>query len=171
MRKTLRETMLENHAALCQMAALAGKPRPPLPVSLPAAPVKRVSKPRTEDSIPLEKELQKSIIVFLLAHPSVALVVRHNSGALDQTTINGKHYPIFFHRVYKKGLRLVDLDVLLKNGVRLLIEVKRENWNGKPKDLREQEQKAYLEYMTAHGAVGFFATSIDEVEEVLKRVG
>jgi len=168
MRKTLRETMLENYAALCQMADLHGKPRPPLPASLPAAPVKRVSKPRTESNVPLEKEVQASIIKFLLVHPRVALVVRHNAGAMDARDNNGKAYPIFFHKVYKHGLRIVDLDVTLKSGKRMVLEIKRPGWHLKPHDTREQEQKAYIEFHKAVGNLGGFVTSIDEVQLIME---
>ena len=170
MRKTLREVMLANHAALCQMAALAGKPMPPLPQSLPPEPKRRAAaSPRTAASIPLEKEVQASIIEFLLHHPRVALVIRHNSGAMETQTLGGKTYPIFFHKVYKKGVRIVDLDVTLKNGKRFVIECKRPGWHQKPHDLREQEQAAYIALHKSLGNLGCFATCIDDVQEELER--
>ena len=169
MRKPLRQTMLENHAALCQMADLAGKPRPALPVSLPPEPKRRKVLPRTAASIPLEKEVQQSIIEFLLHHPRVALVVRHNSGAMETQTLNGHKYPIFFHKVYKKGIRIVDLDVTLKNGQRMVIECKRPGWHLKPHDQREQEQAAYIALHRSLGNKGCFACSIDDVINELSR--
>lgn len=161
--------MLENYQALCNMADMAGKPRPPLPASLPAAPVKRVAKPRTESNVPLEKEVQAAIIKFLLVHPRVALVVRHNAGAMDARDHNGKAYPVFFHKIYKHGLRIVDLDVTLKTGKRFVIECKRPGWHLKPHDAREQEQAAYISFHKALGNLGCFACSIDDVQRELER--
>jgi hypothetical protein len=169
MRKTLREIMQENRAAEEMYAKLNDRPLRPMSGTMPAAPVKRVSKPRTEDSIPLEKEVQKAIITFLLAHPRVALVVRHNAGAMDARDNNGKAYPIFFHKVYKHGLRIVDLDVTLKSGKRFVIECKRPGWRLKPHDARDQEQAAYISFHKALGNLGCFACSIDDVQLELER--
>ena len=161
--------MLANHRALCQMAIMAGKPPPPLPASLPPEPKKRVAVQREINAVPLERDVQKSVISFLLAHPSVALVVRVNSGAMEQRDSNGKAYPIFFHKVYKKGIRIVDLDVTLKNGKRFVIECKRPGWHLKPHDLREQEQAAYIALHRSLGNLGCFAVCIEDVQNEMER--
>ena len=167
-RKTLRETMLENHKALNHQLRMRGLPERELSPLCPPEPKRRgPAAPRTSESIPLEKEVQAAIIAFLLVHPKVALVTRHNSGAMEQRDSNGKAYPIFFHKVYKRGLRIVDLDVTLKTGRRMVIECKRPGWHLKPHDLKEQEQRAYIEFHKSLGNLGGFATSIDDVIQLL----
>lgn len=172
-RVDFREQLQKNQNSLDILAALSGKPR--IIIDMPPPRKKRaikvesnISKP-VKSKTPLEADIQRAIIDMLLVHPKVGLVERINSGTAQETAADGTKRYIQFNRIYRKGLRKVDLDCTLTDGRRLVIEVKRPPWFS-PKNLREQEQGAYIQVINDLGGVGLFATSVDCVIEKLKKV-
>lgn len=134
---------------------------------------KIVRGPRTVKDTKPESEVQSEIIDYLLAHPKVALIERINSGAVH--TPNGGFFRFIYifvphrfrnSRIEKNGMRASDLSVMLIGGRRCEIECKAEGW-AKPCNEREHEQAAYLGHITAHGGIGFFAASVDDVRKNL----
>jgi len=173
MRKTLRETMLENYAALCQIADLHGKPRPPLPASLPPEPKRREHKERAADAPKLEGFVQAEIISYLVRHEKVELVIRFNSGAMSYLGRDNKPIPIWFHRIHRKGihnLRVCDIQATLKNGRTLIVEAKREDWKFNPNNDKEVGQKKYINLHISLGNFGLFATSVQDVATYLEGI-
>lgn len=163
--------MAANQKSLDILAAVTGKPR--MIINMPPPRKKRAPKIYESDTCkpvksktPLESDIQRAIIGLLLAHPKVGLVERSNSGAALETAEDGTRRYIQFNRVYAKGLRKVDLDCTLKDGRRLVIEVKRPPWTG-PKTPREIEQGAYIQCINELGGLGLFATSVDCVIRAL----
>ena len=167
-RITLRDQMLANQKSEAMYAAFRGIEPRALPI--PPGPVKRVTQPSL---IPLERDVQKTIIAGLRLHPDVGLVERVNSGtAVEQNADGSKRY-IDFHHVYPVAghprMRPSDLHVTLRGGRRLAIEVKRPGWK-KPTDEREREQAAYLNHIQALGGYGIFATCWEDVALELVRI-
>lgn len=129
---------------------------------------KQARGPRKPSTVPTEAETQRAIIAYLCVHPKIALVERHNSGAVHDAQ---KGYYIEFHHLYSRGfngekMRKPDICGMLKDGRYYAIEVKREGWT-KPTDLREREQAAYLAHVRACGGIGIFACCVADVEVVL----
>jgi len=116
----------------------------------------------------LESEVQREIIAYLLRHPSVVMVERINSGAVYGA---GDNFIRFHHLMLPAAfksvkMRVVDLNVMMFDGKRMVIEVKREGWK-KPSDQREVEQYNYLIHVTDHGGCGIFASCVEDVENAL----
>ena len=112
--------------------------------------------------IPLEQEVQKAILTYLKNHPKVAWAARFNSGSAPLIGKNGRPRPVKFNNL--KGCP--DIFGQLTNGTLLAIEVKRPGWI-KPKDDREFDQLTFLETVCANRGLGFFATSVAQVESRL----
>lgn len=159
----------QNKAALDYYAAVSGRDTPPEQAALHADVCDKITRgPRKPSNIPTEAETQRAIIAYLCVHPKIALVERHNSGAvIDQQ----KGYYIEFHHLYSRGfkgekMRKPDICGMLKDGRYYAIEVKREGWRG-PSDQREIEQGNYLAHVRACGGIGIFATGVDDVGAAL----
>jgi hypothetical protein len=156
---SFREQLNANQRGLDMLADLSGKPR--IALHVPVAAKKRARAGSTGE--PLERDVQAAIIAYLLHHPQVRLVERINSGtATDQS---GNY--VRFHTIYQKGLRKPDLDCMLADGRRMVIEVKRPGWT-KPINEREEEQGNYLALIRSLGGIGIFATCIEDVQAALK---
>lgn len=166
-RKSLKDTLRANAQAMNYYAAMSGKP----PVPVPDGSVKRgPNKPRT-DGRKSESEVQREIIDYLLDNHHVAMVERHNSGAMQ----TDEHYVRFNIVMIPARLRPIgnlqrvrkpDLDVLLIDGKRFIIEVKREGWH-LTNDQREREQENYLAHCRRFGCIAIFATSVREVRTAM----
>jgi hypothetical protein len=169
-RKSLRDTMLANKAALDFMADGAGKPR--LDITLPPAPKKRVVRERTAADPALEGEVLNAICDLLAAHPRVILAVRQNSGAMPYLNNRGKQVPVWFYRWIKRPdkMRVSDIWGFLDTRgffQHFAIEVKREGWK-EPRDQREFEQAAYLAQIRYLGGCAGFATSVEQAREIIE---
>lgn len=168
----LKESIKANMDSLNYMMAMAGKPaieahgvtgsivnkQPRVKAARPAA---VTVKPRA-----LEADVQRGIIQYLSAHPSVLMAWRVNSGAAH--TESGA--PIWFYRIVRQpgeSVRLPDLMGLLRDGRMFAIEVKRPGWK-KPVGQREIEQQNFLRAVATHGGLAGFATSIDEANEIIE---
>lgn len=106
--------------------------------------------------IPLEKDIQKSILQYLDAIGVFAW--RNNTGGGFNTNPNGKKYFIKFST---KGAP--DILGCLKGGAFLAIEVKR------PGGVATKNQLEFLATVSRLGGLAFIATSVDEVEAKLKQ--
>ena len=161
-----REQALRVKASLDMYADLAGKPRMDMKIA-PAPKPRAAPKP---SGVPLEAEVQASMIEGLRYHPMVGLVERVNSGAAMEYAADGSKRIIQFVVIYAHGLASPDVHCTLKpSGRRFVIEVKRLGWKG-PRDQRELRQEAYIDRVRACGGYGIFATSWDDVAAELKRI-
>ncbi len=104
-----------------------------------------------------EREIQKSILDYLRAHPKVAWAHRFNRGMV-RSEYNGRESFTQFNTC--KGFS--DIHFLLKGGRAGYCEVKRPG--GKLTD----DQAAFLKDCTAGGALAFMATSAQDVANALK---
>ena len=146
-RKTLRDTLLENQAALSMYATIAGKDLPPQVVKIPDAPKKRA--PRTEPRKHLlEKDVQKQILMLLKKHPKIHWVARFNSG----TFVDGDRY---ITSNSQRGMS--DIMGMLKGGRLLAIEVKSATGRIQP------HQQEFLDALSAGGGLAFVARSVEDV--------
>jgi hypothetical protein len=167
-KKSYRDTLRANDAAQRMYANLAGKPVKEEWLNNVPLSKKRTAPVHRDGRRPLEKDIQKDIISMLRVHPKVALVEAHNSGAAYMTGRNGEEFPMWFNHIYMKGLRMPDVHATLKGGARrFVIECKRPPFKG-PRDEREREQAAYLKVINEAGGIGIFATSVDDVLNVLE---
>lgn len=167
-RPSLQDTKRANLAAFEAMAHpnMTEEARKHLESMRASVKPKQIRAKAGSDGRLLESDIQRQIVDYLLNHPKVGLVMRFNSGAVT----DGEYYVKFAH-IYSKGnqgekLRMPDLYVLLKSGRTLWIEVKREGWTS-PKDAREIEQRNFLRHIVACGGNGIFATSFQDVKNVL----
>lgn len=170
-RPSLRDQQRLVKSAMQGMARLYGTTLPE--GALSDVKDKIVRGPRVNKATKPESEVQSEIIDYLLAHPKVALIERINSGAVH--TPNGGFFRFIYifvphrfrnSRIEKNGMRASDLSVMLIGGRRCEIECKAEGWT-KACNEREHEQRHYLEHITAHGGIGFFAASVDDVRKNL----
>lgn len=112
--------------------------------------------------VPLERDIQASILRYLAWDNRVAWVRRFNTGAhvIDDTKKDGTPT----RRQVKYGFPgCADLLGQLVTGQLLAIECKRPGGRKRP------EQREFLAQVRAAGGLGFFATSIDEVRVALDR--
>ena len=112
--------------------------------------------------VPLEKDVQTSILHLLARHPKVAWASRFNSGAAWLKAKGGRERPVKFNTC--DGCS--DILGQMRDGRFLAIEVKRPGWK-KPKDQHEFEQEDFLRRVTQNRGVAFFATSPQEVADML----
>jgi len=154
---TLREVYSATNKADRYLAAMAGK-EPQCQTEI------KPKRSYVNSNAPNEGDVQKPIIEMLIKHPMVAWVERHNSGVMQK---EGRY--VRYHKVYKQKVRKADLDCQLKNGKRLVIEVKKPGWT-KPTDEREREQAAYISMVQEFGGFGMFAVSVEQVIEMLERI-
>lgn len=165
---SLPDTIRANNKAMDYYSLMSGKTTPDGATREVKEKVTRG--PRKKSNKPLESEPQRDIIKFLCHHPSVAIVERINSGA-----IQSDKYFVRFHILYSrdhKGRKMRKSDVcgMLTDGRYYAVEVKRPGWT-KPKDQREQEQMNYVEYVRHCGGIGLIATCVDDVISEFKRLG
>lgn len=127
----------------------------------------------TPPPAPLETDIQRAIIEFLLRHPKIGLVERINSGAAVGENSHGKKTFVRFNKIYAHNLRRVDIDCTLTGpsigGKRFVIEVKRPPWT-KPTDQREIEQANYIDLIYSLGGHGMFAVSVEQVAAYLDKI-
>ena len=144
--ESLRDVKLRNQRSFDLYADLYGKPR----VTIDVGPEPKHRAPRDPAAVtaPSEADIQKQIVGGLRMHPFVGMVERVNSGQSVEPNADGTQRYVSFHHIYTNAggrMRAVDLSVTLKNGKRLVVEVKRPPWS-KPRNTREQEQAAYIAY-------------------------
>ena len=166
-----RDILIQNQKAMDTMALLVGRPTVNLG-PIPDAPKKR--EPRTEaPQIPLEKDVQKAIIDFLLCHPKIGLVERINSGTMQSDNGDGTTRYTQFNKVYGRAsngeyMDMPDICCTLKGqGRRFVIEVKRPGWK-KPINEHERRQAAYIQHIIECGGYGMFATCVEDVVSALE---
>jgi hypothetical protein len=143
------------------------------PPEIPEGSVRRgPNKPRAEGAPKREAEVQQAIIDWLLDSPHVAMVERINSGAMQDGHGNFVRFNVVMipARLRPIGsiqrVRRPDLSVLLTDGKRMEIEVKREGWK-LGNDIREREQENYLAHIRRFGCIGIFATSVKDVKTAM----
>lgn len=178
-KKSLRQTLEENQAVNDFYSDLMGKPRVHNKLLAEMGPKKEAKARKepvfklTHPPLPLEKDIQKSIIEMLLKHPKIGLVERINSGAAVGEDSRGNKTFVRFNKIYAHNLRKVDIDCTLKGpiigGKRFVIEVKRPPWT-KPTDQREIEQANYIDLVYSLGGYGMFAVSVDQVLSYLDKI-
>lgn len=146
-RKSLRDTLLKNEAAMGFYAAMAGLPTPELPIKVPDAPKTRVksTEPRTDL---LEKDIQKQILMLLRKHHRVHWVARFNSG----TFMDGDRY---ITSNSQRGMS--DILGMLKGGRLIAIECKTRTGKIQP------HQQEFLDLISAGGGLAFVARSVEDV--------
>ncbi len=166
-RKSLKDQKRENALAMRYYARMSDKPDP----EIPEGSVKRGPQIRRTDGPKRESVVQQEIIEFLMQSPHVAMIERHNSGTMQE----GNRYVQFNTVMIPYRLRPIgaiqrvrkpDLDVMLTDGRRLIIECKREGWK-LGNDARETEQENYLAHARRFGAIAIFATSVKEVKTAM----
>lgn len=169
MKKSLKDIKKQNAQAMNFYSRLADKP----PVEIPEGSVKRgPHKPRAEGAPKREAEVQQAIIDWLLDSPHVAMVERINSGAMQDGHGNFVRFNVVMipARLRPIGsiqrVRRPDLSVLLTDGRRMEVEVKREGWR-LGNDVREREQENYLAHIRKFGCIGIFATSVKDVKTAM----
>ncbi len=168
-RKSLKDTKREIAQSLNFYARMSDKPA----VDIPEGSVRRgPNKPRAEGAPKREAEVQQAIIDWLLDSPHVAMVERINSGAMQDGHGNFVRFNVVMipARLRPIGsiqrVRRPDLSVLLTDGKRMEIEVKREGWK-LGNDIREREQENYLAHIRRFGCIGIFATSVKDVKTAM----
>lgn len=168
--ESLRDVKIRNQKSFDLYADLYGKPR----VTIDLGPEPKRRAPRSPDAhaAPSETDILKQIVGGLRMHPLVGMVERVNSGQSVETNADGSKRFVSFHHIYPNAggrMRAVDLSVTLKNGKRLVVEVKRPPWS-KPRNTREEEQASYIAYVRACNGYGLFATSWEPVAILLRAI-
>jgi len=154
-RKSLRQTVSENQAALDFMSKLAGGDGHVNKVVF--EPVKARA-PR-DPLVLSEAQIQKTILAYLRVHPSVAWVARFNSGAFIESYGGHERY------IQANSLKgCPDIMGMLKGGRYFGIEVKG------PKGRVTQDQDNFILRVLEGGGYAGVARSIDDVEKILNFV-
>jgi len=152
---SLKETIAKNRADLTGMARLFGN-KPPVFSELSTDKPKRTRTVKPKDTnaaiTPSESDIQKTIMAYLRAHPSVGIVIRINSGVMEQ---DGR-YTAFNSQ---KGMS--DIMGVMKTGKAFFIEVKSKT--GKP----TQAQDDFLAKALFTNAYAGIARSIEDVDKIL----
>lgn len=132
-----------------------------------AAVEKMAKSKRGRSATPTEADTQRAIISYLLAHPKVGMVIRFNSGAMQLDSRYIKFSHIYARGTLGKKMRLPDVYVILKNGLTMWIEIKREGWKC-ARNQREAEQQNFLRQVILCLNIGIFATCVEDVQAVLR---
>jgi hypothetical protein len=149
---SLKETIDSNRAALSAMAKLAGK-EPPVFSEMSTDKPKKTRKKNPNAVLTVsEHDIQKTIIAYLKAHPSVCWVARFNSGIM----VEEGRYTAFNSL---KGCP--DIMGMKKGGTHFSIEVKSKT--GKP----TQAQDDHLCQVLKGGGLAGIARSIEDVDRIL----
>jgi len=128
-----------------------------VPVSLPPPPKKK--KAKRASTHPLEADVQRAILDYLLMHPRVAWAQRINSGR-----VRTEHGRMF------KGADAGTSDIIgmLVGGRFLAVEVKRD---GKAaRNNTSDDQWLFIKVINDNGGLAFVAWSVEMVEEMLRDV-
>jgi len=148
-RKSLRQTVSENQAALDFMSKLAGGTGHVNKVVF--EPVKARA-PRGPTML-TEAQIQKTILQYLKAHPKVAFAIRVNSGA---------HYEED-RLIYSNSQRgMSDIMGVMKGGKAYFLEVKSQ------KGKLTQDQDNFLAMALESGALAGCVRSLEDVDKVLQ---
>ena len=143
--------------------AVPQKPMGPIFPDEPAKPKRAAPKPSL---VPYESTVQTEIIAYLRTREDIGAITRLNSGQAVEHGSDGSTRYIMFNRT-AKGMRICDLQCMLKPSGRLVeIEVKRPGFR-MPKSPREREQANSLSHIATCGGLGFFACSVDDVKRQL----
>ena len=160
-RKTLRETLAENHKAESAWANAFGKPlRDDLePVAEKRTNTKRMADDDREDSV------MREVSALLAIHPKVLFAVRQNSGMAE----NASGTPIWFYRWVRSRtkMRVTDFWGLLTDGRMFACEAKNRLWKA-PSGEREMEQQAFLDTVAKAGGVSGFVTSAAQAQRIIE---
>ena len=159
---SLPDTIRANNKAMQYYMQLSGKPTPD--GAMRQVKEKITRGPRVNNDkreIPLEKDIQKTIMDFLSAHPKVAFRGRFNRG----TAITGDALGNTRYTKFNSVKGFPDIHGMLKGGRALYVEVKR------PGGRVSEDQQEFIDKVSAHGAVAFIAYSVDDVIENFKRFG
>ena len=153
--KSLAQTIEENRAQMTGMARLFGNPVPVFSEMSTDKPKRtRATKPKDPNAPPTlsESDIQKTIMAYLRAHPSVGVVIRINSGVMET---DGR-YTAFNSQ---KGMS--DIMGVMKTGRAFFIEVKSKT--GKP----TQAQDDFIVKALSSMAYAGIARSIEDVDKIL----
>jgi len=146
-RKSLRDTLLQNEAAMNFYAVMSGMETPQQPIKVPDAPKKRIKSDAPRADL-LEKDIQKQILMLLKRHPKVQWVARFNSG----TFISGDRY---IASNSQSGMS--DILGMLKGGQLFAIECKTRTGKIMP------HQQDFLDLINEGGGLAFVARSVEDV--------
>jgi hypothetical protein len=153
--KSARQKMADTDRTMA-MYTPSGMAIPTLGPPLP--PNRAPRKPATESLVPLEKDVQKTILAFLRHHPRIAFAGRFNSGAIVGERL-GKKF------MYKMNTiaGFPDLHAMTTDGMPIYFEVKRAGQNA------SDEQQSFLDLAAKHGAIACVVRSIEDVREALRK--
>lgn len=177
-REPLKDRIKRNAAGLAMYASASPKPltldakslamraMTERIAELPPVRAARVKARVAQMDRPYESTVQAEIIAYLKSREDIGAITRLNSGQAQETGHNGETRYIMFNRT-AKGMRVCDLQCMLKPSGRLVaIEVKRPGFKS-PKSPRERGQANYLSHIATCGGIGFFATSVQDVKRQL----
>lgn len=159
-KRSHKDTLRANDAAIRGLALMSGKPVPP--EFLNNVPEKRTR--AATDHAMAEAGVINDIEALLKLHPGVFIAWRCNSGS----AVSASGAPVWFNRLVRKPckLRLVDFIGHMRDGRPIAIEAKRRDWR-EPSDAREEEQAAYIAMIRSIGGVAGFARNVDEAKALL----
>ena len=134
--------------------------------TVPGVDIDVVHSKRKPSGQPLEADIQREIIEYLLRRADIRCVTRINSGVMQE----GNRF-IRMNTVYGKQngmyMKMADIQCIHWPSGRLVcIECKRGGFT-RPSGKREFEQAAYLEAIREAGGIAGFATCIADVERLL----
>ena len=164
-RPGLRQTLTANAAYLGAMS-----PDGVLPADLQASLERTMPAPKKSRAAPraLEAPVVAAISELLAVHPKVLFACRQNSGMASYEAKSGKYAPVFFYRILTHNtLTITDFWGILRDGRMFAIEAKAPGFK-RPSGEREFRQAAFLQMVSNCGGIGIFATSADQVAEILK---
>jgi len=151
-RKSLRQTVTENQAALDFMSKLAGCTGHENKVVFEPA---RARAPR-DPTVLTEAQIQKTILQYLKAHPKVAFAIRVNSGAFIESYGGHERY---IQANSMKGCS--DILLMLKGGRFGAIEVKSLKGRVTP------DQDNFILSVLEGGGYAGVARAIEDVNKIL----
>ena len=180
--KSLKQIKAENRAAGRYYQSLGDKPLQAMDVE----PLARLKPKKSAVQLPhrTEADVLRDCLSLLHRHPKVAIVERHNSGALPDKT--GRL--VRFNRVRIQGVRgalISDITGTLKSGKPFAFECKEPNWcapdwnywSAQDRDgliseklARELGQKLYLDAIVKAGGIGLFVTDVGQAIDALERI-
>lgn len=164
-RPSLAETKRRNQQALDFLRAISPNEDAPQ-IDVGATPKRERTITNTDDG---EGPVLSSVGEYLAAHPSIAIVVRLNSGA----AVSRSGAPIWFHRLLKGEGVMVDYFFVMRAGTFGVMECKRADWrgpsvNGTSKTAeRERKQAKLINQVRNIGGPAGFVRSVAEAQAVL----
>ncbi len=170
-RKSFRDQLRDNDATIRGYESMYGDLREAKGMGM--HPLNNVADKRQivnrTDPSELEGAVMKETRSILQDHPQVIVAIRQNTGAAWLPGKNFKDVPVWFYRVEKSpvDITLVDWWGFATWGL-FTIECKRRDWKYTGKDPREVKQHNYLMLCKKYGYRAGFATSGQQVHDILE---